>query len=188
MKAGRIDRVDNAVKQKIEKALKNPDWAIMQSARHTEKREVDEITKKLSRLDLKVRHAESGITTIQDHIERKAGIYSPEEAENRVANYREVIQTAMRSKPELETSLNRISRDEEQSKKTKEAFEKIHNDNIKRSTFIDWLRIVEILDMKVYPSEDWSNIKVTTAIDLASLDGGRDSTLCYKINIASPKL
>lgn len=84
--------------------------------------------------------------------------------------------------------MNQITQDEEQSEKTKEAFEKVHNENIKRSTFADWLRIVEILDVRVYPSEDWCNIKVTTAIDLVSLDADRDSTLCYNTNIASPKL
>ena len=60
-------------------------------------------------------------------------------------------------------------------------------ENIKRSTFSDWLRIVEILDTKVYPSEDWSEIKVSTAIDLASLESDNQA-LCYNINIASPKL
>ena len=186
--ASSFGKANNITKQKMEKALRNPDWAIMQSARYTEKREVEGIKRKLSRLDLKARHVESGITTIQDHIERKTGIYTPEEAENRVANYREVIQTAIRSESELETSLNRITLDEEQSEKTKEAFEKVHNENIKRSTFADWLRIVEILTVRVYPSEDWCNIKVTIAIDLAGLDGDSDSTLCYNTNIASPKL
>ena len=160
----------------------------MQSARHTEKRGVEGIKKKCSRLDLKTKHAESGITAIKDYTERKTGIHTSEEAENRVANYREVIQTAIRSKSELEISLNRITLAEEQSKKTKEAFEKTPNENIKRSTFTGRLKIVEILDVRVYLSEDWCNIKVTTAIDLASLDGDRDSTLCYKINMASPKL
>jgi len=170
------------------KKARNPEWAIMQSARHTEEKEIEGIRRQLRLFDFKISQAESGITTIQDHIERQSQIYTPQEAEKRIANYREIILEATRSKEELETSLNQIAQDKEQSQRTKEAFEKIHSENIKRSTFSDWLRIVEILDVKVYPSEDWSKITVTTAIDLAGLDGARKPSLCYNTNMASPKL
>lgn len=137
--------------------------------------------------NLKVNEAESGIATIQYYIEQRDGIYAPQEAERGIANYRETILKSTRSRKELESVLNRVARDKEQSQRTKEAFQKIHNGSIKRSTFTDWLRIVEILDAKVYPSEEWGEITVTTAIDLANLDSDNQS-LCYNINIASPKL
>ena len=88
----------------------------------------------------------------------------------------------------MEALLAQITQDNARSNRTKEVFQKIHEENIKRSTFADWLRIVEVLDVRVYPSEDWCNIKVTTAIDLTGLDSDGDSTLCYNTNIASPKL
>ena len=78
--------------------------------------------------------------------------------------------------------MTQISQDKELSHRTKEAFQKIHDDNINRSTFTDWLRIIEILNTKVYPSEDWSEIKVSTAIDLASQESDNQS-LCYNINM-----
>ena len=167
---------------------RNGNRAIMQSARHTEEKEIEGIRRQLRLLDFKTSQAESGITTIQDHIERQSQIYTPQESEKRIANYREIILEATRSKERLETSLNQIAQDKERSQRTKEAFEKIHSENIKRSTFSDWLRIVEILDVKVYPSEDWSKITVTTAIDLAGLDGASKPSLCYKMSIASPIL
>ena len=188
MKAGRIDRIDNAVKGKLEMALKNPDWAIMQSIRHTEKKEEEGISSQLRLQDFQINQAESKITAIQDHIERQTGIYTLPEAEKRIASNREIILKAAKRREELEAILAQITQDNARSNRTKEAFQKIHEENIKRSTFADWLRIVEVLDVRVYPSEDWFNIKVTTAIDLASLDGDGDSTLCYNTNIASPKL
>ncbi len=188
MRAGRIDRVDSSVKRKLEMALTDPNWTIMQSTRHTKGREVEGIKRKLRLLELKINQAESKIATIQDHFERQSGIYTVNEAENRITNYRQTIFKATQSKEELETSLIQMAQDKERSHRTKEAFQKIHNENINRSTFADWLRIVEILDAKVYPSEDWSEITVTTAIDLAGLDGKKKSSLCYNTNIASPKL
>jgi hypothetical protein len=187
MRAGRIDRIDGSVKLKLEMALMNPDWAIMQSTRHTKDREAEGIQRKLRLLECKISQAGSKIVTIQDHIERHSGIYTAIEAENRIKKYRQTILTATQSKEKLQTSLTQMTQDKEQSHRTKEAFQKIHNENIKRSTFTDWLRIVEILDAKVYPSEDWSEITVSTAIDLTGLESTNQS-LCYKINIASPKL
>ena len=69
-----------------------------------------------------------------------------------------------------------------------EKLDKITKPNVKSSTFTDWLRILEILGAKVYPSDDWCEIKVTTAIDINDLNGCGESSLCYNINIASPKL
>jgi hypothetical protein len=161
--------------------------AIMQSARHIKDKEAEGIKRKLKSLDRKISQAESKIAIIQDHIERQSGIYTVNEAENRITNCRQTISKATQSKEKLETSLTQMAHDKERSHRTKEAFQKIHNENIKRSTFADWLRIAEILDTKVYPSEDWSEITVTTAIDLASQDRN-NKDLCYNINIASPKL
>ena len=110
------------------------------------------------------------------------------EAEKRIANNREIILKAAKRKEELEALLAQITQDNARSNRTKEAFQKIHEENIKRSTFADWLRIVEVLDVRVYPSEDWCNIKVTTAIDMTDLDDSGEPSLCYNISIASPKL
>ncbi|MFC1956840.1 recombinase family protein [Chloroflexota bacterium] len=188
MTAGRIDRVDNSVKRKLEKALKNPDWAMMQSSRHTEEKEITGIKRQIRLLDFQISQAESGIAKIQQAYENDSPLYTGDEATRRIAEYRDKSLKATQSKEELETSLSQIAHDKVQSKRTKEAFQKIHIENIKRSTFADWLRIVEILDVKVYPSEDWGEITVTTAIDLAGLDSDRKPSLCYNTNIASPKL
>lgn len=187
MKAGRIDRVDAAIKRKLETALTNPEWAIMQTARHTEEKEMEGIKRQLRLSELKINQAKSSINTIQDHIEKHSEIYTFQEAESKINKYRELILELTKKKGKLETLLYKLSRDKEQSLRTKEAFQKIHEENIKRSTFSDWLRIVEILDAKAYPSEDWSEIKISTAIDLTSLEDDNQA-LCYNINIASPKL
>ena len=108
--------------------------------------------------------------------------------ESRKTNCGQITSEATQSKAKLEISLTQMAYDKEGSHRTREAFQKIYSENIKRSTFACWLRIVEILDTKVYPSEDWSETMGATAIDLTGLDGDGDSSLSYNINIASPKL
>ena len=110
------------------------------------------------------------------------------EAEENIQAYRNLI-----SQVEKEVyRLQKIMAQQALNKKTKEemcrVLDTIRDINLKNVSFNDKQNLIAKLGIKVYPSEDWCNIKVTTAIDLASLDGDRASALCYKINIASPKL
>jgi hypothetical protein len=73
-------------------------------------------------------------------------------------------------------------------KQTREALAKIHLENVCKATFKEKVRVIEILDIKVYPSENLDHIGVTCAVDLAGLEDEGKPTSCYKINIASPKL
>ena len=124
MAAGRIDRVDNSVKRKLEKALQNPDWAIKQSARHTEGREIEGIKRQLRLLDFQINQAESGIAKIQQAYENDSSLYTSDEAARRIAEYRDKSLKATRSKEELETSLRQIAQDKERSQRTKKPFKR----------------------------------------------------------------
>ena len=65
---------------------------------------------------------------------------------------------------------------------------KIHLENIRNAAFDDKVRIIEILDVKVYPSENLDHIGATCAVNLAGLEDEGNQSSCHNINIASPKL
>jgi hypothetical protein len=50
------------------------------------------------------------------------------------------------------------------------------------------VRVIEILDVKVYPSENMEHIGVTCAVNLAGLENEEKLFSCHNTSIASPKL
>ncbi len=95
---------------------------------------------------------------------------------------------ATRRKEELETSLQRISRDAQSLEQTREALGRVHLENVRSATFEEKVRVIEILDIKVYPSENLDHMGITCAVNLAGLEGEWKPTSCYNTNITSPKL
>jgi len=61
--------------------------------------------------------------------------------------------------------------------------EALHEANIDDATFEERRELMEILDVRVYPSEDLSTVTVTCALDLDGLGGHLSREI---INIASP--
>ena len=60
--------------------------------------------------------------------------------------------------------------------------------NVRSATFEEKIRVIKVLDVKVYPSENLDHMGVTCAVNLAGLEGEGKPTSCYNTNIASPKL
>ena len=71
---------------------------------------------------------------------------------------------------------------------TREALARIHLENVCNATFKEKVRVIEILDVKVYPSENMDHIGVTCAVNLAGLEDEEKLFSCHNTNIASPKL
>ena len=95
---------------------------------------------------------------------------------------------ATQRKEELETSLQRITRDAQSLEQTREALARVHLENVSNTTFKEKVRVIEILDVKVYPSENIDHIGVTYAVNLAGLEDEEKASSCYNTTIASPKL
>jgi alanyl-tRNA synthetase len=132
--------------------------------------------------------AESGITRIQQAYENNSPLYIAEEATRRIAEYRERVLKAQRRKEELEASLQKITRDAQSLEQTREALARVHLENVRSATFEEKVRVIEILDIKVYPSENLDHIGVTCSVNLAGLGDEGKPASCYNTNIASPKL
>ena len=61
-------------------------------------------------------------------------------------------------------------------------------ENVYNATFEERVRGIEILDVKVYLSENLDHTGVTCAVNLAGLEDKEKALSCYKTNIVSPKL
>jgi len=139
-------------------------------------------------VDYQIAQAESGIAKIQQAYENDRPLYTAEEVTRRIAEYRDRVMKATRRKEELETSLRRRTRDAQSLEQTREAVARVHLENVRNTTFKEKVRVIEILDVKVYPSENMDHIGVTCAVNLAGLEDEEKAFSCYNTNIASPKL
>ena len=71
---------------------------------------------------------------------------------------------------------------------TREALARVHLENVCNATFKEKVRVIEILDVKVYPSENLDHIGVICAVNLAGLEDKEKAFSCYNTSMASPKL
>lgn len=184
----RMDLIDQPVWRRVKKALSHPDLVLKQMSRFNEQGHVSEVKRNLRLAEYQIAQAESGITRIQQAYENNSPLYTAEEATRRIAEYRDRVLKAKRRKEELEASLQRITRDAQSLQQTREALAKIHLENVCNATFKEKVRVIEILDVKVYPSENMDHIGVTCAVNLAGLEDKGKLFSCHNTNIASPKL
>ena len=53
---------------------------------------------------------------------------------------------------------------------TREALARVHLENVRNATFEEKVRVIEILDVKVYLSENLHHVGVACAVNLAGLE------------------
>jgi len=188
MRWARADLLDPLVGRRIKRALCHPDLVLRQVRRSSEESQLSEIERNIRLAEYQIRQAESGIAQIQQAYESKSQLYTADEAEGRIAAYRDKIVSATQRKEELEASLERITNDAQSMERTIQALTKIHLENIRNATFEEKVRIIDILDVKVYPSENLGHIGVTCAVNLAGLEEQGKRFSCYNTSMASPKL
>jgi hypothetical protein len=188
MKWVRMDLIDQPVWRRVKKALSHPNLVLKQMSRIDEQGQVTEVKRNLRLAEYQIAQAESGITRIQQAYENGSPLYVAEEAIKRIAEYRERVLKAKQRKIDLETSLQKITRDTRSLEQTRDALAKIHLENVCNATFKEKVRVIEILDVKVYPSEKLDHIGVTCAVNLAGLEDKEELFSCHNTNIASPKL
>jgi len=91
---------------------------------------------------------------------------------------------ATRRKEELETSLQRITRDAQSLEQTREALARVHLENVRSATFSEKQNIISKLGIMVYPSEDHKTVRI-----LSRLNPDTEFKVSrQKISMASPKL
>ena len=184
----RRDIIDQPVWRRVKRALNNPDLVLKQMSRFNERGNTSEVKRNLRLTEYQITQAEAGITRIQKAYESNSPLYTAEEAARRIAEYRDRILKVTRRKEELEESLQKIAKDTESLDKAREALARLHLENVRNTTFKERVRIIEILDVKVYPSENIDHIGVTCAVNLAGLEDEGELFSRHNTNIASPKL
>ena len=180
--------IDQPVWRRVKKALSNPDLVLKQMSRSNERGNISEVKRNLRLAEYQIAQAESGIARIQKAYESNSPLYTAEEAARRIAEYRDRILKVTRRKEELENSLQKITKDTESLEQTREALARLHLENVRNATFKEKVRVIEILDVKVYPSENMDHIGVTCAVNLAGLEDEGKLFSCHNTNMASPKL
>jgi len=184
----RMDLIDQLVWRRLKKALSHPDLVLKQMSRFNEQGNVSEVKRNLRLAEYQIAQAESGITRIQQVYESNSPLYTAEKAARRIAEYRDRMLKVTRRKEELESSLQRIIRDAQSLEQTREALAKIHLENVCNATFKEKLRVTEIIDVQVYPSENTDHIGVTYVVNLAGLEDEGKLFSFHNTSIASPKL
>ncbi len=173
---------------RVKKALSNPNLVLKQMSRSNERGHISEVKRNLRLAEYQIAQAESGITKIQQAYESNSPLYTAEEATRRIAECRDRVLKTKRRKEELETSLQKITRDAQSLEQTREALARLHLENVRNATFKEKVRVIEILNVKVYPSENMDHIGVTCAVNLAGIEDEGKLFSCHNTNIASPKL
>jgi len=148
---------------------------------------ISEVKRNLSLAEYQIAQAESGIARSQKAYESNSPLYTAEEAARRIAD-RDRILKVTRRKEEPEDSLQRITKDTESLKQTREALARLQLENVRNATFKEKVWVIQILDVKVYPSENMDHIGVTCVVNLAGLEDEGKLFSCHNTNIASPKL
>jgi len=140
-----------------------------------------ELERQLRLFEWQIREAERRIARIQQDWEGESNIYTAEEARARILEQRQRIERAKAEKAKLEALLKRLKEDTTDSERIRQTLEEIRDRNLNQATFEEKRRIVELLDIKVYPWEERYGAQLTCAIQLESLSH-------QSISIASPKL
>ena len=184
----RADWIDGSVWNRVKRALAHPELVLKQMDRRQKAGQEDELVRNMRLLEYQIAQAESQINRIQQAFENNSLLYTPEEAARRIAEYRKKILGATERRDDIETSLAQIGMGVQSSESVKAALAKVHANNLRNANFEDKVRVLNILNVKVYPSENLDGIGVTCAVDLTQFDGHSGQISCHNNSIASPKL
>ena len=184
----RADWVDGSVWRRVKRAMAQPELVLKQMERRQRASQECELSRNIRLLNYQIVQAESQIGRVQQAYENDGLLYTPDEATRRIGEYRDRILRATQRKEELESALGQVARDVESTERIEAALAKVHADSLRNATFEDKVRVLNILDVKVYPSENLDAIGVTCAVNLNGLDGQAGQVSCHNTSIASPKL
>jgi hypothetical protein len=171
--------LDDLVWNNIANLLKHP--ALVINQQHKIANQDTELEKQLRLFEWQITEGNRRIARIQKDWEDGGTIYTPSEAQQRISEERQKIDRAKNEKTKLESSLKQLAHDKAYEGQLREALERIRDANLSQASFEDKRKIVELLDVKVYPCNDLSGALLSCAVSLEPVSH-------QSINIASPKL
>jgi phage-related protein len=139
------------------------------------------LEKQLRLFEWQITEGKRRIARIQKDWESGGSIYTPSEAQQRISEERQKIDRAKNEKTKLELSLRQLAQDKAYEGQLREALERIRDANLSQASFEDKRKIVELLDVNVYPCDDLSGALLSCAVSLELVSH-------QSISIASPKL
>ena len=164
--------------------LKNDVWLEQQLA--SEQSQDENMAKLLKLHRYKISQAQSKIARVREGFE--GGIYSLDEAKQRIAECEAAIAKAEQEAKRLQTEMNRSDAGAADIEAIKRQLKALRERNLEDASFEDKLDIIAKFGIRVYPSEDLKTMRVTCGLNLRFEDDKEhESTVeCRKVMFGSP--
>jgi len=164
--------------------LKNDVWLEQQLA--SEQSQDENMAKLLKLHRYKISQAQSKIARVREGFE--GGIYSLDEAKQRIAECEAAIAKAEQEAKRLQTEMNRSDAGAADIEAVKRQLKALRERNLEDASFEDKLDMITKLGIRVYPSEDLKTMRVTCGLNLQFENDGEDESAveCRKVMFGSP--
>ncbi len=164
--------------------LKNDVWLEQQLA--SEQSQDENMAKLLKLHRYKISQAQSKIARVREGFE--GGIYSLDEAKQRIAECEAAIAKAEQEAKRLQTEMNRSDAGAADIEAVKRQLKALRERNLEDASFEDKLDMIAKLGIRVYPLEDLKTMRVTCGLNLWFEDDGEDESAveCRKVMFGSP--
>jgi site-specific DNA recombinase len=164
--------------------LKNDVWLEQQLA--SEQSQDENMAKLLKLHRYKISQAQSKIARVREGFE--GGIYSLDEAKQRIAECEAAIAKAEQEPKRLQTEMNRSDAGAADIEAIKRQLKALRERNLEDASFEDKLDIIAKFGIRVYPSEDLKTMRVTCGLNLQFENDGEDESAveCRKVMFGSP--
>ncbi len=175
---------DNLVWDCVYALLNDDVWLEQQLA--SEQSQDENMTKLLKLHQYKISRAQSKIARVREGFE--GGIYSLDEAKQRIAECEAAIAKAEQESKRLQTEMNRCDAGAADIEAVNRQLKALRERNLEDASFEDKLDMITKLGIRVYPSEDLKTMRVTCGLNLQFEHDGEDENAveCRKVMFGSP--
>ena len=134
----------------------------------------------------KIAHLQAMIARVQVGYEE--GIYDAGEAKNRIKGYQRATALAKEEILKLQSQAGAPGMNGSSIDALKRELESLRQTNLESTIFDDKLRLMALLDIKVYPSEDLKTVRIKTGlcINSSEVPPSSEQDYCGKVLFAPP--
>ncbi|MDP2918644.1 MAG: recombinase family protein [Dehalococcoidia bacterium] len=177
-------RWDDVVWDCVYALLNDPSWLEEQLTAEKDHRDV--ATKLIDAEQKKISQLQAKITKVQTGYEE--GIYSAEEARNRINVCHHVVTLAQAEITRLEHQAGSPTTSSVIGDFKRE-LDSLRKANLDEASFEDRLQLLRLLNIRVYPSEDLKTVRIKTGLDVDSnyTEAGGSQDHCGKVIFEPPK-
>lgn len=142
---------------------------------------IDVEQRKIAQLQVKITRVQAGY---------EEGIYDAGEAKNRIKDCQKAIALAEKEILKLQRRASAPGIDGSSIGSLKRELELLRRTNLGSACFDDKLRLMGLLNIKVYPSEDLKTVRIRTGLGINSSEvtAGSEQDCCGKVLFAPPRV